>query len=324
MADPATLGAARPLHDVVLRADGPLTLTATAVRHLTELGGTPYFSASSAGPGTLALSAPGENLLVAETAWARAAPAEDVGDEATAQAATGVMHVHGRRSGEPRGLAADYLSTASSVLTAQGLLAALIGRARGAAIASVRTGVDLAGLLTVSQYLAAATTEEDEAVPLTPGGPPFTSADGVTYEVETLDSGRVGGVLAHARRAGPGGVGGLAVLPVPVRHGLLPLPRGPARARRRPPRGTRYGQPPRGPAPLCARSVPCLSGPPNPARTCPGNCGLIGRSRRRDRIRTRPNRRICPSRWPASRSWRPGGASRRPSPPTCWACSAPR
>ncbi|WP_327102991.1 CoA transferase [Nonomuraea glycinis] len=188
MADPATLGAARPLHDVVLRADGPLTLTATAVRHLTELGGTPYFSASSAGPGTLALSAPGENLLVAETAWARAAPAEDVGDEATAQAATGVMHVHGRRSGEPRGLAADYLSTASSVLTAQGLLAALIGRARGAAIASVRTGVDLAGLLTVSQYLAAATTEEDEAVPLTPGGPPFTSADGVTYEVETLDS----------------------------------------------------------------------------------------------------------------------------------------
>lgn len=188
MAYPATLRAARPLHDVILRADGPLALTAPAVRHLTALGVAPCFSASSAGPGTLTLSIPGESPLVAEAAWARAAPPADVGDEATAQAATGVMHVHGRRSGEPRGLAVDYLSTACSVLTAQGLLAALIGRARGAAIGNVRTGVDLAGLLAVSQYLAAATAEEDEAVPLAPGGPPFTSSDGVIYEVETLDA----------------------------------------------------------------------------------------------------------------------------------------
>ncbi|MER6946764.1 CoA transferase [Nonomuraea sp. NPDC000554] len=188
MAHPATLGAARPLHDVVMRADGPLVLTAPAVRHLTALGVVPYFSDSSTAPGALTLSVPGQEPLVAEAAWSRAASAHDVRDEATAQAATGVMHVHGRRSGEPRGLAADYLGIACSVLTGQGLLAALIGRARGAAVASVQTGVDLAGLLAVSQYLAAATAEEDEAVPLTPGGPPFTSADGVTYEVETLDA----------------------------------------------------------------------------------------------------------------------------------------
>jgi CoA:oxalate CoA-transferase len=130
----------------------------------------------------------GGRPLVAEVAWARIASTEDVSDEATAQAATGVAHVHGRRTGGPRGPAADYLTAACAVLTVQGLLAALIGRARGTTTASVRTGVDLAGLLSVGQYLAAAAADDDEAVPLAPGGPPFTTADGVCFEVETLDA----------------------------------------------------------------------------------------------------------------------------------------
>ncbi|MFE7517590.1 CoA transferase, partial [Streptomyces sp. NPDC057540] len=111
-------------------------------------------------------------------------------DEATVQAATGVMRVHGRRDGAPRGLAADYLATATGVLTAQGLLADLIGQARGARPpGTLTTSADRAGLLVVSQYLAAAGADEAEAVEPGPGGPPFTSADGVLFELETLDPG---------------------------------------------------------------------------------------------------------------------------------------
>ncbi|WP_435837197.1 CoA transferase, partial [Streptomyces achromogenes] len=52
-------------------------------------------------------------------------------DETTVQAATGIMAVHGRRDGSPRGLAADYASTAAGVLAVQGLLAGLLAQARG-------------------------------------------------------------------------------------------------------------------------------------------------------------------------------------------------
>ncbi|GAA0916066.1 CoA transferase [Nonomuraea longicatena] len=183
MTHPATVSTARPLDGVSLRTAGPPALVGLAARHLELLGCHRAEATTGPGPGRITL---GENLH-AEIAWARAAPAEDVGDEATAQAATGVMHVHGRRDGEPRGLAADYLSTACALLTVQGLLAATLARTLGADPAEVRTGVDLAGLLTVSQYLAAATADDAEAVPIAPGGPPFTSSDGVLFEVETLD-----------------------------------------------------------------------------------------------------------------------------------------
>jgi CoA:oxalate CoA-transferase len=183
MTHPAAVRTARPLDGVSLRTAGPPALVGLAARHLELLGCDRAEAAARPGTGGITL---GESLH-AEIAWARAAPAEDVCDEATAQAATGVMHVHGRRDGEPRGLAADYLSTACALLTVQGLLAAMLARARGAAPTDVRTGVDLAGLLTVGQYLAAATAEDAEAVPIAPGGPPFTSSDGVLFEVETLD-----------------------------------------------------------------------------------------------------------------------------------------
>ncbi|WP_424533480.1 CoA transferase [Sphaerisporangium viridialbum] len=187
MAHPVTVRAARPLDTIGLRTAGPTALTAVAARHLTLLGAADLGTTTSGGPGIVALTPEGGRPLTAEVAWARVAPPEEVSDEATAQAATGVAHVHGRRGGDPQGLAVDYLATACAVLTVQGLLAGLIGRARGAAVETVLTGVDLAGLLAVGQYLAAATAQEDEAVPFAPGGPPFTTADGVCFEVEALD-----------------------------------------------------------------------------------------------------------------------------------------
>ncbi|MFF2206293.1 CoA transferase [Streptomyces sp. NPDC058145] len=122
--------------------------------------------------------------VTARTTWGETAT-----DEATAQAATGMMAVHGRRDGAPRGLAVDYAATATGVLTVQGLLAGLLARARGRHVTEVEVSAERAGLLTVSQYLASAGAEEDEAAELAPGGPPFTSADGVVFELETLDPG---------------------------------------------------------------------------------------------------------------------------------------
>ncbi|WP_329080607.1 CoA transferase [Streptosporangium sp. NBC_01469] len=187
MAHPVTVTAAHPLDGLGLRAVGPPALTAVAARHLALLGADDLGSTASDGPGIVSLRGTDGRPLTAEIVWADLAPEEEVSDEATAQAATGVAHVHGRRDGEPRGLAADYLTTACSVLAVQGLLAALVGRARGCAVETVRTGVDLAGLLAVGQYLAAATAGDEEAVPFSPGGPPFTTADDVCFEVETLD-----------------------------------------------------------------------------------------------------------------------------------------
>lgn len=208
-------------------------------------------------------------------------------------------------------------------MTAQGLLAALIGRARGAAIASVRTGVDLAGLLTVSQYLAAATTEEDEAVPLTPGGPPFTSADGVTYEVETLDS--TVWVAFWNTLGVPVRVASAGWRSFQFRYAtacspcLLPCTSAPP-----PPRGTRYEEPPRSTAPsVCAlRSLPERAAEPRadmPWQLWP------------HRPEPSPGPHPHPPE-PEDLSQPLAGftvleAGRRiqaPSPHTCWACSAHR
>ncbi|GIH23638.1 hypothetical protein Aph01nite_19480 [Acrocarpospora phusangensis] len=165
-------------------ASGPPALTGQSAHRLGLLGAD-VSPGQPAGPGRIIVSGAGTPDLRAEVSWS-ATPS--IVDEATAQAATGVAHVHGRSAGQPRAIACDYLTTLASALTIQGLLAALVGRARGADIRVVSTSVDLAGLLAVSQYLAAATAEDDEAVPLAPGGPPFVTADGVRFEVETLDA----------------------------------------------------------------------------------------------------------------------------------------
>lgn len=111
--------------------------------------------------------------------------------EPDVQAACGIMHVNGRAHGTPTALPFDYASLTAGLLAVQGGLAARLGALRGMAIRRVSTSVAQAALLSVSQYLAAATADSDHAdhaENAAPGGPPFVSADGVWFEIETLDA----------------------------------------------------------------------------------------------------------------------------------------
>ncbi|QCX79657.1 E-cinnamoyl-CoA:R-phenyllactate CoA transferase [Streptomyces sp. YIM 121038] len=236
---------ARPLDALRCDIGGPPELTDVVAAHLRLLGARTFRSDDGGDSGRAVLGGGGFGPLEAEVLWAGpvgasrdavaahagavhvdgapVAPVAPVGsggpvgpgavlgavhDEATAQAVTGVMAVHGRRDGTPRGLGVDYTATAAGVLAVQGLLAGLVAEARGGSAGRVTTSAVRAGLLAVSQYAAAAGADEGEAAPLAPGGPPFTSADGVVFELETLDPGawaafwRALGAPADALRAG--------------------------------------------------------------------------------------------------------------------------
>ncbi|MFF8835711.1 CoA transferase [Streptomyces sp. NPDC015130] len=193
----------RPLDALRVGIGGPSALTRVAADHLRRLGA----RVEDTDAGETVLGGAGFAPVTARTAWG--ARGSGIEDEATAQAATGVMAVHGRRHGAPRGLGADFVATATGVLTVQGLLAGLVAQARGGdGPRRVRTTADRAGLLAVSQYVAASGADEPEAVDIGPGGPPFTSAEGVVFELETLDPGawadfwRALGAPAEAIRAG--------------------------------------------------------------------------------------------------------------------------
>ncbi|AXE23883.1 CoA transferase [Streptomyces globosus] len=187
MASPAISQTVRPLDTLRLGILGPPQITSVVAQHLRLLGAQDDVAGQQDAPGAITLTGGGYESAQATVTWGGSG--SGLVDEATVQAATGVMAVHGRRDGHPRGLAADYTATATGVLAVQGLLAGLIGQSRGTAAAHVSTGADRAGLLAVSQYLAAAGADEGEAAQLGPGGPPFTSAEGVLFELETLDPG---------------------------------------------------------------------------------------------------------------------------------------
>ncbi|MFJ6633366.1 CoA transferase [Streptomyces sp. NPDC091376] len=192
MASPATTQTVRPLDGLRLGASGPPESAGLVARHLRLLGaaGKELEPAPSEQGRAARITLSGGDFSEGEArvTWADDA-VSGITDETTAQAATGIMAVHGRRDGEPRGLAADYAATATAVLTVQGLLAGLLGQARGGPAARVATSAERAGLLTVSQYLAASGADEGEAAELAPGGPPFTAGDGTLFELETLDAG---------------------------------------------------------------------------------------------------------------------------------------
>ncbi|WP_285748253.1 CoA transferase [Lentzea sp. NBRC 105346] len=109
-----------------------------------------------------------------------------LGGEADVQAACGLMHVHGRRSGRPARLGLDYATIVATELSEIGALAVRFARRRGLLLRSAYTSLAQAALLAVSQYLAAATAD-DPPEPVVPGGPPFRSTEGVPFEIETLD-----------------------------------------------------------------------------------------------------------------------------------------
>lgn len=116
-------------------------------------------------------------------------PPEHPGSEASVQALTGLMEVHGRDQGTPRRLGLEVASAAAGILGAQGALAAGVARRRGNAVPVVRTSVLQAGLLLLSHYFVVATGLGDAlpGPPLPAPGPPFRSADGRWFEIETLD-----------------------------------------------------------------------------------------------------------------------------------------
>ncbi|MYX14561.1 CoA transferase [Streptomyces sp. SID8374] len=113
-------------------------------------------------------------------------------DETTAQAATGLMALHGRANGGPRPLGVDYLSTLAGTVATQALLAAALSGLRGTPVRSARVSVAEAALFSLGPYVAAATAgDEPEDTPSPPyrraARPPFLSADGVRFEVEALE-----------------------------------------------------------------------------------------------------------------------------------------
>ena len=114
------------------------------------------------------------------------------GTEATVQAMSGLAAVNGWDDGHPRRIGLEVASVGAGVLAALGVLANLVGRARGRPEVAVRTSALQAALLQGSHYIAAATSG-DEPWPA-PGladpapGPPFRTSDGFWFEMDTLDA----------------------------------------------------------------------------------------------------------------------------------------
>ena len=118
--------------------------------------------------------------------------ADGPGSEASVQAVCGLMAVHGRDAGAPRRLGLEVASVAAGLLAAQGALATAVARRRGQDAPALATSVLQAGLVLLSHYVVVATGLAD-AVPgpsLPAPGPPFRSADGRWFELETLDPDR--------------------------------------------------------------------------------------------------------------------------------------
>ncbi|WP_327065562.1 CoA transferase [Kitasatospora sp. NBC_01302] len=197
-----------PLTGVPLATAGTGTAVRLATRHLLALGCTaapPRAAERSCGSaaGWLGLGGSGAPGVDCVIDWA--GPVRlPLADEAGVQAACGISAVHGRRYGRPTPLGIDYASAAAGVLAVQGLLAARYAGLHGHPVREVRTSVAGAALVTVGQYIAAATADEaaefeERAEPArAPGavdgpgvdGPPFSSVDGVRFEIEALEPGQ--------------------------------------------------------------------------------------------------------------------------------------
>ncbi|MGF1429830.1 CoA transferase [Kitasatospora sp. LaBMicrA B282] len=193
--------AGSPLAGRSLTVAGDSTAAALAARHLGALGCRVTREPGAGVPAGVAgrLELDGVGCTVD---WA--GPVRlPLASETDVQAACGIAQVHGRRYGEPTPLGVDYAGAVAGVLAVQGLLAARLAALRGAPVREVRTSVAGAALLAVGQYLAAATAGDDESaegaevaeafteVDLAPCEvPPFTSRDGVRFEIEALEAGR--------------------------------------------------------------------------------------------------------------------------------------
>lgn len=148
-------------------------------------------------------------------------------DEPLAQAACGLMAVHGRGRGRRAArLGVDCVTTATGVVLAQAVLAALLARGRGAAVREISVSMPATALLMVAQHLAAASAGHPDALLRSRPGhpPPFRCADGVSVELDTryAESWR----LLWTSLGVPDTVAERAWRPFMLRHltGLAPLP----------------------------------------------------------------------------------------------------
>ncbi|WP_019631485.1 CoA transferase [Actinomadura atramentaria] len=175
---------ASPLAGTVVRAFGDSTALRVAADRLrslgcaVEAGGAPVPGADA---GLLRL-ADGPECAIS---WAGASGLP-LASEADVQAACGLMRVHGRATGGPRALGVAFASVCAGVLAAQAVLAGALAALRGGTAVRAATSVAGAAALAVTQYAAVASAGERVAA----GGrtPPFRSADGVRFEIETLDA----------------------------------------------------------------------------------------------------------------------------------------
>lgn len=176
---------------------GPELAVSTCARRLAgwgagadaQLHGTAHADAAA----TRRLRLPGDDVsLRAGISWhGPSALGDRPGGEAAVQAMSGLMHVHGRDANIPRRLGLEVASVTAGVLTTQAVLAEAVARTRGHSHAEVTTSVLEAALLLSSHYIAAATCRDlgdwRPPPPEPDPGPPFRSADGAGFEIETLD-----------------------------------------------------------------------------------------------------------------------------------------
>jgi crotonobetainyl-CoA:carnitine CoA-transferase CaiB-like acyl-CoA transferase len=192
----------------VSRSDGPPPPEAPAGWiGLVAVPGGRDRSGSGTGAGGLLGRGPGTSPPVpvgCSIGWSGPVAAPLAG-ERDVQAACGLAHLHGRARGAPRFLGVDYASVCAGVLAAQAVVACALALARGGPALSASVSAAQAALLAAGPYVAAATAPEratatGDADPSASGAgagggapppataPPFRSADGARFEIETLDA----------------------------------------------------------------------------------------------------------------------------------------
>jgi len=110
------------------------------------------------------------------------------GIEATVQAISGLMDVHGRDRGRPCRLGLPVASVGAGVLASQAMLAALIANLRGCRIREVRTSALRSALFYINHHIAMSTSNGIRRERPIAGGqrPPFRTCDGSRVELEFL------------------------------------------------------------------------------------------------------------------------------------------
>ncbi|MEV4381674.1 CoA transferase [Streptosporangium sp. NPDC049644] len=192
------VAADRPLAGTAVRALGDSPALRVAVRRLRALGCAVETGSESPPDGApagwlgvtrLPFTVTGDALPECRIGWSGPVAVPMAGEH-DVQAACGIMQVHGRATGGPRPLRVDYVSVCAGVLAVQAVSAGVLALLRGGPALAAATSAAQAALLALTQYVAAATAEPGPGSPGPAGygAPLFRSADGVRFEIETLDA----------------------------------------------------------------------------------------------------------------------------------------